>query len=78
MIIPGRRVPLPPWLPNCPEPQPGQSYFVASIRKDIVEKIAALDANGHWERELTAVLERTIEDFYKRLPIDMIRTPRAH
>lgn len=62
---------------TLPRPPRGKGYVVVPVASELADRIGNLDPNGHWEAELSATLERTIEDFYRQRPIELLRTP-AH
>lgn len=57
-----------------PEPPFGYGYLPIAMPNELLHKIEALDAHGHWERELAGILERETRQFFERRPVDAIRT----
>jgi hypothetical protein len=61
-------------LQRLPEPPHGKGYMVVPIPNELCDKVNKLDHNGHWERELSELVEATIERFFQTRAIS-IATP---
>lgn len=53
-------------------PPPGKSYIIVPIATELVEKTGRLEADGHFHVELSELLARTIEQFFRSRPINII------
>jgi hypothetical protein len=61
-------------LQRLPEPPHGKGYMVVPVPNELIDKVNKLDHNGHWERELSELLEATIQRFFQTRAIS-ISTP---
>jgi hypothetical protein len=59
-----QNVKSPKGLPPAP---PGQNYLIVLMDAELVDK--AIAVQGHWQDELTAMLEETVKRFVETRPI---------
>lgn len=61
-------------LKEIPDPPRGKRHIVVLVSAQTHDVITSVDPNGHWEAELAAAIERTVDEFVRSRPIQ-IRTP---
>lgn len=61
-------------LHQLPDPPHGKGYMIVPVDNALLDRVNELDGHGHWERELSELLEEAVSNFFRTRPIS-IRTP---